>query len=82
MQMRVLWRIEGINKVGRVRNEVIRERLGQEGILDLVKRRQGKWLTRLQEMNNDRTTKEVFTGDLEWKRPRGRPPRRWLDNCK
>ena len=41
-QMRVLRRIEGVNKVDRVRNEVIRERLGQEGILDLVKRRQEK----------------------------------------
>ena len=38
-----------------MRNEVIRERLGQKGILDLVKRRQEKWLTRLQEMKNDRT---------------------------
>ena len=74
--MRVLRRIEGVNKVDRVRNEVTRETLGQEGILDLVKRRQEKWLTRLQEMNNDRTTKEVFTGDLERKRPKGRPPRR------
>ena len=39
-QMRVLRRIEVVNKIDRVRNEVIRERLGQEGILDLVKRRQ------------------------------------------
>ena len=38
-QMRVLQRIEGVNKVDRAMNEVIRERLGQEGILDLVKRR-------------------------------------------
>ncbi len=53
-----------------------------EGILELVKRRQEKWLTKLQEMNNDRTTKDVSTGDLEGKRPRGRPPRRWLDNFK
>ena len=81
-QMRVLRRKEGVNKKDRVRNEVVRERLGQEGILDLVKRRQEKWLTRLQEMNNDRTTKKVIIGDLEGKRPRGRPPRRWLDNFK
>ena len=74
--MRVLRRIEGVNKVDRVRNEVTRETLGQEGILDLVERRREKWLTRLQEMNNDRTTKAVFTGDLEGKRPKGRPPRR------
>ena len=58
MQMRVLRRIEGVNKVDRVRNEVIRERLGQKGILDLVKRRQDKWLMRLQEMKNDRTRRE------------------------
>ena len=57
-QMRVLQRIEGVNKVDRVRNEVIRERLGQKGILDLVKRRQDKWLMRLQEMKNDRTRRE------------------------
>ena len=81
MQMRVLRRI-GVNKVDRVKNEVIRESLSQEGIFDLVKRRQEKWLTRLQEMNNDRTTKKVFMGDFEGKRPRGRPPRRLLDNFK
>ena len=34
--------VVGVNKVDRVRNEVIKERLGQEGILDLVKRRQEK----------------------------------------
>ena len=51
--MKVLRRIEGVHKVDRVRNEVIRERLGQEGILDLVKRRQEKWLMRLQEIKND-----------------------------
>ena len=78
--MRVLRRI-GVNKVDRVRNEVIREKLGQDGILDLVKRRQEKWLTRLQEMNNDRTRKKVFIGDFEGKRPRERPPR-LLDNFK
>ena len=36
--MRVIQRIEGVNKVDRARNEVLREKLGQEGILDLVKR--------------------------------------------
>ena len=66
MQMRVLRRIEGVNKVDRVRNEVIRERLGQEGILDLVKRRQEKWLMRLQEMKNDRTRREEDHREDRW----------------
>ena len=81
-QMRVLRRIEGVSRVDRVRNEAIRLRLGQEGILDVVRRRQEKWKNRLDEMNDDRITKKVFRGELEGKRPRGRPQRRWIDNFK
>ena len=56
-----------------MRNKDIRLRLGQEGILDVVKRRQEKWKKRLEEMSYDRTTKKVFKGEVEGKRPRGRP---------
>ena len=75
-QMRVLRRIEGVSRVDRVRNEAIRLRLGQEGILDVVRRRQEKWKNRLDEMNDDRITKKVFRGEPEGKRPRSRPQRR------
>ena len=44
-------------------------RLGQEGILDVVRRRQEKWKKRLKEMNDDRTIKKDFIGELEGKRP-------------
>ena len=54
--MRVLWRIEGVSRVDRVRNVDMRLRLGQEGILDVVRRRQEKWKNGLEEMNDDRTT--------------------------
>ena len=59
----------------------IRLRLGQEGILDVVRRRQ-KWKNRLEEMNDDSITKKVIKGELEGKRPRGRLWRRWIDNFK
>ena len=83
-QMNVLRRIEGVCRLDRLRNEEIRERLGQEGILDTVKRRQVNWKTRfnLEEMNEDRVTKKVFQGQVEGKRPRGRPCLRWTDNFK
>ena len=55
-QMRVLQRMGGVSRVDRVRNVDIRLRLDQEGILDVAKRRQDKWKTRLEEMNDDRTT--------------------------
>ena len=59
-QMRVLRRIEGVSRVDSVRNEDIRLRLGQEGILDVVRRRQEKWKKRLEEMNDDRTTEKFL----------------------
>ena len=39
-----------------MRNVDIRLRLGQGGVLDVVRRRQEKWKNRLEEMNDDRTT--------------------------
>ena len=42
-QMNVLRRIEGVNRLAGVRNIDMRERLNQEGVLDLVKRRQDSW---------------------------------------
>ena len=81
-QMNVLRRIEGVNRLDRVRNADIRERLNQEGVLDLVKRRQESWKSRLEEMSYEKTMKKVFVGEMEGKRPRGRPRLRWIDNFK
>ena len=81
-QMNVLRRMEGVNRLDRVWNADIRERLNQEGVLDLVKRRQESWKGRLEEMSFEKTTKKVFVGEMEGKRPRGRPCLRWIDNFK
>ena len=80
--MRVLRRIEGVSRVDRVRNEDVRLRLGQVGILELARRRQEKWLNSLERMQDDRITKKVFKGEIEGKRPRGRPRRKWIGNFK
>ena len=81
-QMKVLRRIEGVTRLDRMRNVDIREKLRQESVLDAVKRRQEKWRFRLEEMSNERLTKKVFVGEMEGKRPRGRPRSRWTDNFK
>ena len=54
----------------------------EAGILDVVRRRQEKWRTDWKKMNDGRTTKQVFKGELEGKRPRGRLRRRWIVNIK
>ena len=69
-QMNVLRRIEGVNRLDRVRNADIRERLNQESVLDLVKRRLESWKGRLEEMSFEKTTKKVFVGEMEGRRPR------------
>ena len=37
---------------------------------------------RLEEMSFEKTTKKVLVGEMEGKRPRGRPRLRWIDNFK
>ena len=64
----------------RVKNEEIRQWLGQEDILHVMRRRQEKWKCKLDDMNSDRTTKKVNIGVMDWRRPRGRPMMRWIDN--
>ena len=51
-------------------------------MLDLIRTRQEKWKCRLEEMSSDRTTKRVYVGVMEGRRPRGRPRMRWTDNFK
>ena len=81
-QMNILRRIEGVSRLDRVRNVDVREKLRQEGVLDMVKSRQEKWKIRMEEMSLERTTKKIFVGEIEGKRPRGRPRLKWTDNFK
>ena len=54
--MRVLIRIEGVSRVDRVRDEDLRLKLGQDGIVDLARRRQ--WLSRSEGMQDDWMTRK------------------------
>ena len=79
-QINVLRRIEGVSRLDRVRNEDVRKKLQRGGVLDMVKSRQEKWKNKMEEMSLGRTTKKIFVGEMEGKRPRGRPRLKWTDN--
>ena len=66
----------------RIRSEHIRQHLGQESVLDVIRRRQENWKDKLNEMSSDRVTKKVYVGEMEGRRPRVRPRMRWSDNFK
>ena len=53
-----------------VRNVDIREKLQQEGVLDMVKSRQVKWKARLENMSMEKTTKKTFNGEMQGKTKR------------
>ena len=59
--MNVLRRIEGVSRLDRVRNEDVREKLQQEGVLDMVKSRQEKWKIRMEEMSLEIEMKFLYT---------------------
>ena len=64
MQMRIMRCIEGVTKLDKIRNVDLRDRLKQEGVLDLVKGRQQRWKQRLEEMDDRRITKRVYDNEI------------------
>ncbi|MDA8002322.1 MAG: hypothetical protein MPL62_13665, partial [Alphaproteobacteria bacterium] len=79
-EMRVLRQIVEKRRVDRVRNVEIREELQQEGVLEKVKKSQRRWREALEEMGPDRLVKRVYQAEMEGRRGRGRPRKRWNDN--
>ena len=81
-QMNVLRRVQRVSRMERIRSEHIRPHLGQESVLDVnqIRRKQENWKGKLNEMSSDRVTKKVYVGEMEGRRPRGRPRMRWSDN--
>ena len=61
VEMRVLRKIAGVCRIDHVRNEVIREQLGQEGIVEKVCRKREAWKTKVEEKRGS-VTEMVMSG--------------------
>ena len=81
-QMSMMRRIQGVSRLDKMRSKEIRQWLGQEDILDVIRRRQENWKCKLDDMNSERTTKKVHVGVMKGGWPRGRPMMRSIDNFK
>ena len=77
VEMRVLRQIAEKRMVDRVRNVEIREELKQEGVLEKVKRSQVRWREALAEMGLERLVRRVYEAEMEGRRGRGQPRRKW-----
>ena len=69
-----------MSRVDRVRNEDIRDSLGQVPVTDMMKDRQLRWKEKLEGMDGGRLVKQVYEGDRAGRRARGQPKKRWSDN--
>ena len=49
----------------------VRESLGQVAVVEIMKERQKRWKEKLEGMDGDRLSKQVYEGDVEGRRPRG-----------
>ena len=62
-----------MTRLDRVRNEDVRRSLGQEAVMDIMKKKQRTWKLRMEERNGDRLVKQVYKRKMTGKRLRGRP---------
>ena len=82
-EMKCLRNMCGVTRMDRVRNEVVRERVGvPEKLSERVDRKVLKWFGHVERMGNERMTKRVYMSEVEGERGRGRPPFRWRDGVR
>ena len=77
-EMSALRRIAGVTRIDGIRNEEIRRRLQQRSIVEVVKERSEKWWAKVMEKTGSPVEK-VITGEVEGRKPRARPRKRWRD---
>ena len=74
------WILE-INWQEHITNEEVKKRMGRkETVMDTIRTRKLGLFGHVVRMNDERLLRVVTLGSVEGKRPRGRPPRRWIDD--
>ena len=79
-EMSWLRRMIGISRLQRIRNEVIRKRLGQEiTLVHRIQERRLKWFGHVSRMSQEKIPYVALHTKIHGQRNRGRPRRRWID---
>ena len=78
--MTCLRRILGVTRLDKIRNTKIKEPLNlDQDVLNRIVVKRLKYFARINRMQNTRYPKKALEGNVRCHRPRGRPPKRWLD---
>jgi len=69
-----------VTRMDRVRNTVIREECAVKmSVIDQVENGLLRWFGHMERMSNERLTRRIYVGEVEGRRPRGRPKRAWTE---
>ena len=75
--MNILRKVAGVTRLDCIRNDEIRQRLQQRSIVEVVKERRLNWKAKVIEKPGIFGRESI--GEVEGRRPRGRPRMRWRD---
>ena len=79
-EMQCLRSILGVSRLNRIRNEEIRRITGSEKtIIEMIKEKRLKWFGHVCRKETDSWVLQAYKNDFNHRRPRGRPPKRWVD---
>ena len=83
LEMRCLRTITGVRWFDRVRNDRVREMCGvSRSFSERAEQSQLKWYGHLERMDEERLVKGIYRSEVEGRRARGRPRRRWKDGIR
>jgi len=78
-QMTFLRHLLGIIKLGKEKNQSIRQKMGEQSIVKEIKEYQKKWLQHVQRMDTNRLPIQALQYKPKGRRNIGRPKKRWRD---
>ena len=78
-EMRMLRMMKGVTLRDRVRSEELRRELGVTPLIMKVREKRLRWFGHVERREEDNIIRKMSSMEVEGKRPRGRPKKRWRD---